>query len=160
MRLLEQQIVAQVGACLQQAQTALNQSFAMPTIRFNQRGKIAGSARLLQWELRFNPVLLKDNPEAFLQDVVPHEVAHLIVYQCFGRVRPHGKEWQAVMQQVFKRPAKTTHQFDVSQVQGQLYAYRCSCQTHQLTVRRHNKMSRQQVSYRCRTCGQALVPNH
>nr|WP_086940305.1 SprT family zinc-dependent metalloprotease [Thaumasiovibrio occultus] len=153
---LQHAIVERVQACLKQAEHKLNKRFAMPVVKFNQRGRTAGSARLQLWELRFNPVLLAENPQAFLDDVVPHELAHLIVYQLFGRVKPHGREWQAVMEGVFKRPAKTTHSFSIANVQGTTYRYRCACQEHQLTVRRHNKIQRGQTSYRCKGCGQTL----
>ena len=51
--------------------------------------------------------------DEFIRQVVPHELAHLIVYQMFGRVKPHGKEWQLVMNEIFKLPAYTCHQFDI-----------------------------------------------
>ncbi|WP_418885847.1 SprT family zinc-dependent metalloprotease [Enterovibrio paralichthyis] len=132
-------------------------TFPHPQVLFNQRGKSAGTARLQTWQLRFNPVLLSENPQAFLNEVVPHEVSHLVVYERFGRVRPHGKEWQAVMSQVFGVTPKTTHSFDVSSVQGKTFTYQCGCDEIPLSVRRHNKVQREQVKYVCRRCKQPLV---
>ncbi len=152
----QQRILERIAECIQVAEKRLNKTIPMPEVRFNQRGKIAGTAHLQRWELRFNPILMVNNMDDFLSDVVPHEVAHLIVFQLFGKVKPHGREWQAVMEGVFKRPALTTHQFDVSQVQGQLFPYRCHCQEHQLTIRRHNRVRRGQSQYRCKQCQQPL----
>ncbi|WP_299020629.1 SprT family zinc-dependent metalloprotease [uncultured Photobacterium sp.] len=153
---LQSQVTAKVKQCIEHANHRLNKRFCMPAISFRQGGKIAGSARLQGWEVRFNPVLLEENPQAFLEDVVPHEVAHLITFKLFGKVRPHGKEWQTIMTEVFGVPAKTTHSFDVSSVQGTTFLYHCRCSEHQLTVRRHNKVMRKQAVYHCRHCHQPL----
>ncbi|WP_338401477.1 SprT family zinc-dependent metalloprotease [Neptunicella marina] len=153
---LEQQIVDQVEHCYQQAERHLNKPFPRPVVGFNQRGKIAGSARLQLNELRFNRTLLKDNPEHFLTDVVPHEVSHLLVHQLYGRVKPHGYEWQQMMRQVYGLHPQTRHQMDVSKVQGKTFNYRCHCQQHKLTIRRHNKALKG-MTYMCRSCGSALV---
>lgn len=153
---IQSQINARVAQCIAQANQQLNLTLPLPTVSFRQRGKIAGSARLQSWEVRFNPVLLAENPQAFLDEVVPHEVAHLVTFHRFGKVRPHGNEWQAVMTEVFGIPARTTHSFDTRSVQGQMFRYRCQCREHQLTVRRHNKIRRQQAIYHCRTCRQPL----
>ncbi|WP_261857768.1 SprT family zinc-dependent metalloprotease [Photobacterium sanguinicancri] len=154
---LQSQVIAKVEHCILHANQRLQKRFVIPTINFTQRGRIAGSARLQGWEVRFNPVLLEENPQAFLNEVVPHEVAHLITFKLFGRVRPHGKEWQTIMTQVFGIPARTTHSFDVSSVQGKTFPYQCQCSQHQLTVRRHNKVARGQASYHCRQCRQPLT---
>lgn len=156
---LEQQIVEQVEHCYQQAEQHLNKTFPRPVTGFNQRGKIAGSARLQLNELRFNRTLLKDNPEHFLSDVVAHEVSHLLVHQLYGRVKPHGHEWQQMMQQVFGLHPQTRHQMDVSKVQGKTFSYRCNCQEHKLTIRRHNKALKG-MTYMCRGCGGALVADY
>ncbi|WP_192867868.1 SprT family zinc-dependent metalloprotease [Thaumasiovibrio subtropicus] len=156
---VQQQIIQRVHACIALASHRLNRQFELPSIRFNQRGKIAGSARLQSWELRFNLTLLLENQPAFLDDVVPHEVAHLITYALYGKVRPHGKEWQQIMLGVFKRPPTTTHNFNITNVQGQLFSYQCQCQLHQLTIRRHRKVQRGEVRYRCRDCGTTLTPS-
>ncbi|MEJ2764018.1 SprT family zinc-dependent metalloprotease [Photobacterium sp. MCCC 1A19761] len=152
----QSQINARVAQCIARANQQLHLDLPLPVVSFRQRGKIAGSARLQSWEVRFNPVLLAENPQAFLDEVVPHEIAHLVTFHRFGKVRPHGKEWQAVMTEVFGIPARTTHSFDTRSVQGQTFRYRCHCQEHQLTVRRHNKIRRQQAIYHCRTCRQPL----
>ena len=107
--------------------------------------------------IKFNRTLLLENSDEFIRQVVPHELAHLIVYQVFGRVKPHGQEWQAVMTQLFNLPADTSHQFDVESVQGKMFAYQCECQTHYLTIRRHNRIQRDKISYLCRKCQGKLV---
>ncbi|MDV5171465.1 SprT family zinc-dependent metalloprotease [Photobacterium rosenbergii] len=157
MTALQHQVIDRVKQCIAQANRRLNKRLAIPEVRFTQRGKIAGSARLQGWEVRFNPVLLNENPDAFLNEVVPHEVAHLVVFKLFGKVRPHGREWQVIMQEVFGVAPRTTHSFDVSSVQGQTFLYRCQCSEHQMTVRRHNKVQRGQAHYRCRQCGHTLA---
>ena len=108
-------------------------------------------------EIKFNRTLLLENSDEFIHQVVPHELAHLIVYQVFGRVKPHGQEWQAVMTQLFNLPADTCHKFDVESVQGKMFAYQCECQTHYLTIRRHNRIQRDKIAYLCRKCQGKLV---
>lgn len=150
-------IVARVKDCIALANDFYGQSFPLPTISFNQRGKIAGSAQLQKNHLKFNPVLLSENVQHFLDDVVPHEVSHLVVYQLYGRVRPHGHEWQTTMKEVFGLVPKSTHSLDVSNVQGKLFDYVCLCGKVQLTVRRHNNVVRGHQSYICKRCGSKLM---
>ena len=152
-----QQILLRVQQCIDIANTHFNRVFAMPQVKFNQRGKIAGSARLQLNELRFNRVLMKDNLDTFLTDVVPHELCHLMAFQLYGRVRPHGKEWQGLMREVFKLKPQTYHLMDVTKVSGQKFTYVCKCGPIQLSIRRHNKVMRKEQQYRCLKCGSQLV---
>ncbi len=157
MNSLQQQVIERVEHAIKTANQRLNKRLKMPTVTFTQRGKIAGSARLQSWEVRFNPILLKENTDAFLNEVVPHEVAHLIVFKLFGRVKPHGREWQLIMREVFQVAPRTTHSFDVSSVAGETYLYKCSCSEYPLTIRRHNRILRGQATYHCRRCREVLV---
>lgn len=153
-----QQLVSQkVEHCIHHASLYLKQNFKLPTISFNQRGKIAGCARLQSNELRFNPVLLADNLDAFLQEVVPHEVCHLLAYTLYGKVRPHGKEWQNLMQNLYGLKGQTYHQMDVAKVAGKHFNYRCQCGPVKLGIRRHNKITRGQQQYICRKCCTTLT---
>ncbi|CZF83680.1 Protein SprT [Grimontia celer] len=154
---LHYRLTQRVSECITLANKQLGSEFAVPAIRFDIRGKTAGMALLQRWQLRFNPVLLEENVEAFFDEVVPHEISHLVVYARFGKVRPHGKEWQAVMSQVFGVIPKTTHSFDVSSVQGKTFTYQCGCDHIELSIRRHNKVQREQVQYVCRRCKRPLV---
>lgn len=143
---------------LHQAEQALQQSWPRPQLTFTQRGKAAGTAHLHRWEIRLNPVLLADHPELFLQEVIAHELAHLLVFARHGRVAPHGKPWQTMMRQVFALEPRVTHRLDTSKLQGPQFAYRCACREHLLSVRRHHKVLRGQSRYLCRHCGQPLTP--
>ncbi|MBL4828352.1 MAG: SprT family zinc-dependent metalloprotease [Aliivibrio sp.] len=158
MEQLKQLSIEKAAQCIKRAQSILNMEFELPVISFNQRGKIAGTARLQSWEVRLNPILLQENQQPFIDEVIPHEIAHLITFKLYGRVKPHGKEWQGVMNQLFNLPAKTTHSFNISSLQGKTFDYQCSCQTHHLTVRRHNRVVRQQARYLCQRCKQPLSP--
>lgn len=153
----QNRIIHQVESCFAHASKELAKDFVRPRITFNQRGKIAASARLQINELRFNPVLLEDNLQTFIDDVVPHEICHLLAYHLYGRVKPHGKEWQTLMLQLYKRKPVARHQMDVSKVSGRRFIYFCQCGQVELSIRRHNKVERGQQQYICRTCKTVLV---
>lgn len=155
---LQVQILAKVECDYQLAERHFNRAFARPVVQFTLRGKSAGTAHLQTNRLRFNPVLLAENPQVFLNEVVPHEISHLLCYQLFGRVKPHGKEWQSIMTTAFKVVPKTTHQLNVQSVSGRQFDYFCGCGNTSLSIRRHNRVQRGQTQYRCRRCKQTLQP--
>jgi len=138
-----------------EAECFFDRAFKRPEYLFNQRGRAAGTAYLQRNLIKINPTLFSNNREEFLQQVIAHEVAHLIVFQHYGKVRPHGKEWQHVMNNAFKLPASTTHHFDIKEVVGKQFSYYCACTTHQLSIIRHNKILRGE-SYLCRHCKTTL----
>ena len=142
--------------CLARATERLGQGWPRPTLRFTQGGKAAGTAHFQRWEIRLNPLLLVDNLPSFLHEVIPHELAHLLVFALHGRCAPHGPEWKGMMQQLFKLPGKVTHQLDITKVQGPQFRYRCACRDHSLSVRRHNALQRGKSRYICRHCGESL----
>lgn len=78
----------------------------MPNRHLQVKRKGSGKAYLQLNEIKLNQVLFSENEDAFINEVVPHELAHLITHQVFGRVRPHGNEWKYVMEKVFNVPAK------------------------------------------------------
>lgn len=153
----QQLVIQKVEQCISHASYHFDQNFRFPHISFNQRGKIAGCARLHLNELRFNPVLLSDNLDAFLEEVVPHEVCHLLAYKLFGKVRPHGKEWQSLMFELFDLKGQTYHQMDVTKVKGKSFNYQCECGPIELSIRRHNKVVKGQQTYICRKCRTPLT---
>lgn len=155
----------QAQQCLAQsvakASAVLQRDIALPELSFRQRGRIAGSARLQDYEIRLNPVLLAENPDEFMREVIPHELCHLLVWRLYargnrkGRIKPHGREWKALMWEIFGLQGSACHQMDIKSVQGRQFNYRCNCGPVSLSIRRHNKV-RQGVKYICRTCKQSL----
>ncbi len=133
-----------------------NYEFPEPALTYRQRGTSAGTAWLEKWEIRINPVLLLANQANFIDEVIPHELAHLLVFRQFGRVAPHGKEWRWMMAEVLKSDPRRTHEFDLTTVRTHTYPYACGCRRHDLTVRRHNRIRRGEATYRCRQCGNIL----
>ncbi len=99
-----------------EANLKLGRNYPEPKLVYQQRGTAAGTARLESYEIRLNPVLMMENQQAFIEEVVPHELAHLLVWKHFGRVAPHGKEWKWMMEAVLGVPARRTHQFELESV--------------------------------------------
>ena len=157
---LQRQVIEHCEACYLNAERLLKRRFPRPEVSFKLKGKSAGTAHLQQNRLRFNPVLLAENPEAFIREVVPHEIAHLLCFQLYGagkQIKPHGLQWQAIMRNVFNLPPRASHNFDISSVTGKTFTYQCQCGPVELTLRRHNKVQRGESRYLCRQCRQVLI---
>lgn len=153
---LQQAAMRRLRTDLAQANAILKTNYPEPNLNYQQKGTVAGTAHYQNWQISLNSVLLLENGQSFIDEVVPHELAHLLAYRHFGRVSPHGKEWQYMMEQVLNVPASRTHKFDVASVQGKVFEYDCQCQRHQLTIRRHNRIQNGQTEYRCKQCRSLL----
>lgn len=150
---LHNQVMACLRKHLTQANQLLNTEYKEPKIVYKPKGSIAGSAILNRWEIQLNTTMLFENGEKFIEEVVPHELAHLITFQIYGKVKPHGKEWQYIMSEIMKQPPKVTHNFNFKRKE---YVYICDCQEHYLSSIRHNKIEKNKISYQCLKCGSIL----
>lgn len=150
---LHNQVMACLRKHLTQANQLLNTEYKEPKIGYKSKGSIAGSAILNRWKIQLNTTMLCENGEKFIEEVVPHELAHLITFQIYGKVKPHGKEWQYIMSEIMKQHPKVTHNFNFKRKE---YVYLCDCQEHYLSSIRHNKIEKNKISYQCRKCGSIL----
>lgn len=144
-------ITKKANECFDKADKFFGNKFKRSIYNLKQRGRAAGTAHLQKNELRFNLFMYQQDPTEFINTVVPHEVAHLIVFQIYGNsVKPHGREWQAVMKKVYGILPSRTHTFETPP-QKQPYIYRCSCQKHQFSKQRHSR-AQKGVEYICKGC--------
>lgn len=132
-------------------------------VLFDLRGRVAGMYRVARRErqIRYNPSIFARHFEHGLQTTVPHEVAHYLTDRLYGlaHIRPHGREWRAVMLALGVTPRATCN-LDLGEVairRQRRFTYRCACRTHQLSACRHNRVVAGTACYRCRRCGGELV---
>jgi len=136
------------------AEKHYNTTFKYPRITYDVRGTTAGKANYVNWNVRFNPILLMENIDDFIARTVPHELAHLITdqvyphahapgFKVFGRgaVRRkkrsvHGSEWQSVMRVLGVKDIARCHNYDVATAavkRKNRYTYICSGCKQELT---------------------------
>lgn len=152
------QLHARVEACFVQAETFFERRFERPQVSFRLRGQKAGVAHLGQNLLRFNPHLYQENREHFLRQTVAHEVAHLIAHQLFGSgIRPHGREWQSIMQGLYGLPADRCHSYEIARRPVNRFIYLCQCAEREFpfSAQRH-ALVRKGRRYFCRSCRATL----
>jgi SprT protein len=132
---LKLRLETKVLECLTKAQKEYGESKVtkIPEIRYDTLGKTAGWAC---WNngmpyIRINPILLNENVEETVEQTIPHEVAHCVVFEvwpgsrernydiwsCRSRrkIAPHGPQWASVMYTFGVRPERT-HDMDVTSV--------------------------------------------
>lgn len=164
---LKDKALQTLAKCLDQASAHFDFRFYYDEVSFDLRGGSAGQfvARLhplnkLHCTLRFNNTLLNTYEQAFIDEVIPHECAHLVVFQYYGtktngqRVLPHGPQWKNVMRKVFSREPTVRHSFVVENKERKQYLYNCACENrdHTLSIVRHNKILRNKAKYLCKDC--------
>ena len=149
---------------VRQAGKIFNSNFPVIAISFDLIGKSAGMYKVRNAEriIRYNPYIFAKYFDENLDTTVPHEVAHYITDLVYGlgRVRPHGKQWKALMEE-FGADASRTCNFDMEGIPQRIhqrFSYQCSCTSHELTARRRNQIAMGIKQYFCRKCGSLLVP--
>ena len=129
-------------------------------IDFSLRGRCAGQARVERCgttTLRINLELLTNNLADFLTQTIPHEVSHLVINwqarEKKQRPRPHGPEWQLVMQNCYGLQPVRCHSYHTRPARcvPRNYLYRCDCREHRLTSIMHKKLSKRYNAL-CKSC--------
>jgi SprT protein len=133
-------------------------------IDFTLRGRCAGQARIDRNGrtcLRINLQLLSENRDDFLLQTIPHEVAHLVVNwqvrKQRQRPRPHGPEWQTVMQDCFGLAPTRCHSYQTSpaRVVSRPFVYLCTCREHHLTGLMHKRITHSYQAH-CKACNSPI----
>jgi len=158
----EQLVIDETARYIQLANSLLSTDYQVIPVKFDLTGHTIGMYKRSREQIliRYNALIFSKYFKQNLQQTVPHEVAHYIIDKQLSKkkVLPHGPEWRAMMQQ-FGAKASRTAQYDLSDIPKRRYStvpYRCDCQTHQLGVRRHNKVVQRKTNYFCRQCGELL----
>lgn len=148
-------------------------------IRFEKQGGTAGTAYTADVScdpddrksylrgkhvINFNLALAFENQEDFLEQTVPHEVAHIITEMFFKgedkQYRGHGDFWKFVMKR-FGKPPTRCHSYDVEHhvrhVEKDTFSYVCSrCGApYNLSKVAHNRVENRTHRYACK-CGSEL----
>ena len=155
---LRARIVVKVAEVVRLARRVYRRPFDMPKVSYAVRGSTAGKADFSQWEVMFNATLLQENEEAMVQEVVVHEVAHLVTSAMHGPAAdPHGEEWKRVMRGLGAVPS-TTHSFDVANaaVGRFVFKWRCTCREAVFSERKHKRLMVGRSAFKCRLCKQRL----
>lgn len=148
--------------CIEIAAKHFGRSFLISEVSFDLRGTSAGQLQIRQKEgiyrIRYNRVLLEENPETVIGNTVPHEVSHLVAYQVYGRkISQHGAEWKSVMSDVFGLKPNRCHQMDVSAVAPRPYIYGCLCNREIRVTKRHHRKIQKSDGYSCRVCKASIM---
>ena len=166
----QQKVIAQTQAYIKQARELFALKDKAVTISFDLKGRSAGMYRVKQQggrifkraqrEIRYNRFIFAKYFDDNYETTIPHEVAHYVTDIIYGlrNIKPHGKEWKAVMQ-AFNADASVTADYDLSGIplkKQSLFTYRCDCRQHQLTSIRHNKIKKRRYRYYCNYCKQLL----
>lgn len=157
---LQSKVVTLTRRLIEQAETGFQVSIPAPVLRFDLTGRAAGMVVFYPSGalIRFNQKMLVENGQPFLEQTVPHEVAHLVARTLHGtHIRPHGPEWKSIMAFFGALPHRC-HNFITASSQRRhmrYFHYRCDCREHRLSAVRHNRC-RSGVTYLCRLCGSPL----
>lgn len=157
---VKEMIAREVIAAIGRAATVWKavEDMPMPRLRYDIRGlSCNGMCCYPEWTLRFNPIVMMAEPEAFCAATVVHEVAHLVAYWVFGNVQPHGKEWKHVMRKLGAVPARCSTYNLAGIVKPGYHEYVCGCCSHYVTTRKHKKIQ-SGAEYICCRCREILRP--
>jgi len=142
-----------------------NRHFDIPKITYKTKGTCGGKAWGHEWRIDFNMGLIVDNMNEYLNQVVPHEIAHLIVHAIHGteykRTRggmrrvSHGTRFYKVMRE-FGVDETRCHSMDTSKVKRatrktKKFQYKCACGTLlEMGAIRHKKQQQMaRYTHRC-----------
>jgi len=160
---LKRKAIEAIEDCVKLGNSLFNCNMPTPKADFSITGRVGGKYSSSTHSVMVNPILFSENVIDYLQNAIPHEVAHAFQrhiyghYKGFKRVMPHGVEWKNIMIALGKTPSRC-HNYDTSNASSRTrnvardYTYVCDCRTHHLTSIKHNRIQSNKSSYRCCFC--------
>lgn len=94
------------------AQKMFGERLTKPCPEFGWRikGSSAGTAYYRTREISCNPAYLHVDANDMIAETIPHEVAHIVANDLFGREgRGHGVNWKMIMQTTFRKNPERCH---------------------------------------------------
>lgn len=141
-------ILQKVEESFKKAEAFYGKTFSRPDeYIWKRNGSVAGFCRHSPRKkaFMFQLDLAEKNMDDYINQVVPHEVAHYIQFEHYGYYnnKPHGRQWKFVMVQVMGIPAIRCHEYDLGETKTRQFkkvVYVCDCQEFSVTLKLHNKM--------------------
>jgi len=118
--------------------------------RFKQK---AGQYRHSERKVRISHHLIDNHPGEVI-DTVKHELGHAVAMHRYGkrRVKPHGKEWKSIMEEMEVDKPKACHDLQLTEYS---YVIRCTNSNCDVELGRHKKsrLVKKPELYVCKECG-------
>ena len=138
-----------------------------PFVHYDIKHKpAAGECTPVLARVGFNPWLVPHYVQAYLQDTVPHEIAHYFEFHINKEhtTNPHNATWYQIMSVLGATSPSDCHTYNLNHVPTlhSTFVYRCPCKTWRIQTITHKKISRG-AEYRCDTCNSLIeysVPYH
>lgn len=163
---LKRKIEDKVLECIEKAANHLpNLNWTIPEISYNLKSiRVSGRYINSIKTLVFNPLFINQNPENYILQTVPHEVAHYITRVINPFAKSHGNDWKRVMRFLGVEPKRCwdSNEYDSSEIKKSKgikdtkYSYKCLCKVHLVSKIIHGKMQRGQIR-RCVYCKTKLI---
>ena len=120
--------------------------------------KTFGYAKLYQWELKFSYQLVDGRyTYEFVDNIIRHEIGHLLTQRLFGDVEPHGKEFHK-LGKIFNYNAEPTSdgdkniRKDFDKIEDCKYCLECEECGHRYYYYRKCKTTKMYKHYSCHKC--------
>lgn len=132
----KEKVIEHTRYWINKANAALGLDLPMPSVDFDQRGAIAGqtfltrndeTGEIVSTRISFNPYYVQQDYMNFMENIIPHEVAHLMQFAQHPKSKQHGIEWIQIMKNLGVRPEIYTDvhvENPVSKPKG-LHLYQC-----------------------------------
>lgn len=118
--------------------------------RFKQK---AGQYRHSERKVRISEHLLENHPDEVME-TLKHELGHAVVMNRNGerRIKPHGREWKSVMQELGVDNPEACHSLQLTEYR---YLIRCTNPECDVELGRHRKsrLVKKPHLYLCNECG-------
>jgi predicted SprT family Zn-dependent metalloprotease len=100
--------------------------------------------------IKINLWYVKKYPEIF-KNTCLHEIAHAVDKQLYNNLS-HGRTWQMIMIELGASPKRVEDKVNIPDTRVYKYVYKCNCQKHYLSIKKHNKMKKNPRLYYCCKC--------
>lgn len=128
-----------------------------PKVRFSDKLKVvAGTATYARHQVKFSNDLLLRFGMDFVNEVVPHEVAHLISDKVHEMRTHHSKLWKLVCLKLGGSGLKC-HSMAVKHNKAKTYHYDCNCQRKSVLEEVHTAVQKGEKKMTCPFCEEEFV---